>query len=62
MTDLGTLSGGISEATSINDHGAVVITNARDINDRGEIAAEGYAVSAPTVGLALLLEPTRPAR
>jgi hypothetical protein len=39
-----------------------VITIAEDINVRGEIAAEGYAVSAPAVRLALPLEPTRSAR
>jgi hypothetical protein len=40
----------------------IVITSAQAINDRGEIAADGYAVSAPTVRLALLLEPTRPGK
>jgi probable HAF family extracellular repeat protein len=40
----------------------IVIADAKDINDRGEIAAVGYAKSAPSVYLALLLEPTRPAR
>jgi probable HAF family extracellular repeat protein len=37
----------------------IVITNAEAINDRGEIAAEGYATSAPSVHLALLLKPNR---
>jgi probable HAF family extracellular repeat protein len=40
----------------------IVITNAEDINDRGEIAAEGYATSSPSVRLALLLQSTRSAR
>ena len=40
----------------------IVITNAQDINDRGEIAAEGYATSSPSVHLALLLEPMRSGR
>jgi probable HAF family extracellular repeat protein len=40
----------------------IVITNAQDINDRGEIAAEGYATSSPSVHLALLLEPMRAGR
>jgi probable HAF family extracellular repeat protein len=40
----------------------IVITNAQAINDRGQIAAEGYATSAPSVHLALLLKPTRSAR
>jgi probable HAF family extracellular repeat protein len=40
----------------------IVITNAQDINDHGEIAAEGYATSSPSVGLALLLKPTRSTR
>src|SRR5262249_31723704 len=40
----------------------IVITNAEDINDRGEIAANGYATSSPSVYLALLLKPTRSAR
>jgi probable HAF family extracellular repeat protein len=38
----------------------IVITNAEDINDRGQIAAEGYATSTSTVRLALLLTPTHP--
>jgi probable HAF family extracellular repeat protein len=37
----------------------IVITSANDINDRGQIVADGYATSAPNVQLALLLEPTR---
>jgi probable HAF family extracellular repeat protein len=40
----------------------IVITNAEDINNRGEIAAEGYATSSPSVLLALLLKPTRSPR
>jgi probable HAF family extracellular repeat protein len=40
----------------------IVITDAQDINDRGEIAADGYATASPTVQLALLLVPTRRAR
>jgi probable HAF family extracellular repeat protein len=36
----------------------IVITDAEDINDRGQIAAIGYATSAPSVHLALLLTPT----
>jgi hypothetical protein len=40
----------------------IVITDAEAINDRGQIAAEGYATSAPSVHLALLLTPTRSAR
>ncbi len=39
-----------------------VITNAEDINDRGQIAAQGYATSSPTAQLALLLSPARSAR
>jgi hypothetical protein len=39
-----------------------VITSANDINDRGQIVADGYRTSTPTVQLALLLEPTRLAR
>jgi probable HAF family extracellular repeat protein len=34
-----------------------VITNARDINDRGQIAAEGYETSSPQTHVALLLNP-----
>ncbi len=37
----------------------VVITDAQAINDRGQIAADGYATSAPSIELALLLTPTR---
>jgi probable HAF family extracellular repeat protein len=37
-----------------------VITDAEDINDRGQIAAIGYATSAPSVHLALLLTPSHP--
>jgi probable HAF family extracellular repeat protein len=37
----------------------MVITDAQDINDRGQIAADGYATSAPSIELALLLTPTR---
>ncbi len=40
----------------------IVITNAEDINDRGQIVAQGYETSTPTAQLALLLNPTRPAR
>jgi probable HAF family extracellular repeat protein len=40
----------------------IVITNGEDINDRGEIVAEGYATSSSSVHLALLLKPTRSAR
>jgi probable HAF family extracellular repeat protein len=40
----------------------IVITNAQGINNRGEIAADGYATSSPSVLLALLLKPTRSAR
>jgi probable HAF family extracellular repeat protein len=40
----------------------IVITNAQDINDRGQIAADGYATSSPSVDLAFLLTPTRSAR
>jgi probable HAF family extracellular repeat protein len=40
----------------------IVITNAQAINDRGQIAADGYATSSPRVLLALLLNPTRSAR
>jgi probable HAF family extracellular repeat protein len=40
----------------------IVITNAQDINDRGEIVADGYATSSPNALLALLLKPTRSAR
>jgi probable HAF family extracellular repeat protein len=39
-----------------------VITNAEDINDRGQIVAQGYATSSPTAALALLLDPTRSVR
>jgi probable HAF family extracellular repeat protein len=39
-----------------------VITDADDINDRGQIVALGYETSAPTDHLALLLDPTRSAR
>jgi len=39
-----------------------VITEAADINDRGHIVAYGYETSAPTVHVALLLNPTRSAR
>ena len=39
-----------------------VITNADDINDRGQIAAEGYETSASTTHVALLLTPTRSGR
>jgi probable HAF family extracellular repeat protein len=53
MTDLNSL---------IPTDSGIVITSAQDINGRGEIAAEGYATSAPTVHLALLLKPTRAAR
>jgi probable HAF family extracellular repeat protein len=37
----------------------IVITNAEDINDRGEIAAVGYQTSSPSVHLGLLLKPAR---
>ena len=40
----------------------IVITSAEDINDRGEIVAQGYEKSSPTTGLALLLNPTRSAK
>jgi probable HAF family extracellular repeat protein len=36
-----------------------VITTADDINDRGQIVAQGYETSSPTVHLALLLNPRR---
>ncbi len=39
-----------------------VITRADDINDRGQIVAQGYETSSPTVDRALLLNPTRSAR
>jgi hypothetical protein len=39
-----------------------VITNAEDINDRGQIVAQGYKTSSPTAELALLLNPGRSAR
>jgi probable HAF family extracellular repeat protein len=39
-----------------------VITNAQDINDRGQIVAQGYKTSSPNADLALLLNPTRSAR
>jgi len=39
-----------------------VITNAEDINDRGQIVAQGYETSSPTSDLALLLNPTRSGR
>jgi probable HAF family extracellular repeat protein len=39
-----------------------VITNAEDINDRGQIVAQGHETSSPTAHLALLLNPTRSAR
>jgi probable HAF family extracellular repeat protein len=39
-----------------------VITNAEDINDRGQIVAQGYQTSSPTANLAILLNPTRPVR
>jgi probable HAF family extracellular repeat protein len=34
-----------------------VSTNAQDINDRGQIVAQGYETSDPTAHLALLLKP-----
>jgi probable HAF family extracellular repeat protein len=40
----------------------LVITNAMDINDRGQIVAQGYQTSQPTTDLALLLNPTRSSR
>jgi probable HAF family extracellular repeat protein len=40
----------------------IVITDAQDVNDRGEIVAEGYATTSPSILLALLLKPTWPAR
>jgi probable HAF family extracellular repeat protein len=40
----------------------LVITNAMDINNRGQIVAQGYETSQPTTDLALLLNPTRSAR
>jgi probable HAF family extracellular repeat protein len=40
----------------------IVITGADDINDRGQIIAQGYETSAPSDHLALLLNPTRSAR
>jgi hypothetical protein len=39
-----------------------VITDAGDINERGQIVAQGYETSSPTVRRALLLNPTRSAR
>jgi probable HAF family extracellular repeat protein len=40
----------------------IVITDAEDINNRGDIAAVGYVMSTPSVRLAFLLKPTRSAR
>jgi probable HAF family extracellular repeat protein len=40
----------------------IVITRAEDINDRGQIVANGYETKTPTVELALLLSPERSAR
>jgi probable HAF family extracellular repeat protein len=40
----------------------LVITDAEDINDRGQIVAQGYETSSPTTHVALLLNPTRSAR
>jgi probable HAF family extracellular repeat protein len=37
----------------------IVIINAQDINNRGQIAAEGYATSDPSTLLPLLLNPSR---
>ena len=39
-----------------------VVTNAQDINNRGQIVALGYETSSPTAQLALLLTPSRAAR
>jgi probable HAF family extracellular repeat protein len=47
--------------TLIPANSGVVITSANDINDRGQIVADGYATSSPTVQLALLLDPKRSA-
>ena len=40
----------------------LVIVNAEDINDRGQIVAQAYATASPTVHLALLLNPARSGR
>jgi probable HAF family extracellular repeat protein len=40
----------------------IVITSAENINNRGQIIANGYKTGTPTVNLALLLSPTRSAR
>ncbi len=40
----------------------LVITNAEDINNRGQIVAQGYETGHPTTDLALLLNPTGSAR
>jgi hypothetical protein len=39
-----------------------VVANAEDINNRGQIVAQGYETSSPTAQLALLLNATRSAR
>ncbi len=40
----------------------VVITNAEDVNERGQIVAQGYETNNPTTHLAFLLNPIRSAR
>jgi hypothetical protein len=42
--------------------GSFVINYANDINDRGQIVAQGYKMSSPTDYFALLLKPTRSAK
>jgi probable HAF family extracellular repeat protein len=55
--------GGIVDLNSlIPVNSGFVITNAQDINDCGQIAAEGYEAGSPHTDLALLLSPGRPAR
>jgi hypothetical protein len=53
MVDLNTL---------IPANSGFVITVAADINDSGQIVAQGYETSSPTVHLALLLNPKHGAR
>ncbi len=53
MVDLNCL---IPRGIGLRDHFA------NDINDRGQIVAQGYETSSPTDFFALLLNPTRSAR
>jgi len=45
--------------TLIPANSGIVITNAQDINDRGQIAAQGFEANSPATDVAVLLSPKR---